>query len=210
MRCNMRVIFLGVILGLVLIPVQAESGVVRGQSASAIFSNVDEAGCVSTWLEIYFYESHVDRPGGPPGEGVPAINFYLTSYDYCRSTQLYNAYAFTHVSGGAFSSSNSNNLESARLNTVLEIYDDVAERSIPFVLDIRWTAIGEPVRSSYRATGGPLPQRWISRYKAISREAEATGTLFAGTENVLLAPSESAALQAGSGTVTWRGRDPEP
>jgi hypothetical protein len=92
----------------------------KGQTANAHFSNVDQSGCIYTDAYVYASEEIVSTQ---PGPGTPSSGASVSIYqfDVCTGTQLLGADGFVPLAGPDFQVSEK--LDSAMLNTTVNVFD---------------------------------------------------------------------------------------
>jgi len=109
----------------------------KGQSANAHFSNVDQSGCIYTDVYLYASEEIVSTQ---PGPGTPSSGASVSIYqfDACTGTQLLGADGFVPLAGPDFQVSKK--LDSAALNTTITVFDYLTGSSYDVSIALAWTA----------------------------------------------------------------------
>ena len=109
----------------------------KGQTANAHFSNVDQSGCIYTDVYVYASEEIVSTQ---PGPGTPSSGASVSIYqfDVCTGTQLLAADGFTPLSEPDFQVSKK--LDSAALNTTVNVFDYLTGSSFNVSIALTWTA----------------------------------------------------------------------
>jgi len=109
----------------------------KGQSANAHFSNVDQSGCIYTDVYLYASEEIVSTQ---PGPGTPSSGASVSIYqfDACTGTQLLGADGFVPLAGPDFQVSKK--LDSAALNTTITVFDYLTGSSYDVSIALTWTA----------------------------------------------------------------------
>ena len=109
----------------------------KGQSANAHFSNVDQSGCIYTDVYVYASEEIVSTQ---PGPGTPSSGASVSIYqfDACTGTQLLGADGFVPLAGPDFQVSKK--LDSAALNTTITVFDYLTGSSYDVSIALTWTA----------------------------------------------------------------------
>ena len=110
----------------------------KGQTANAHFSNVDQSGCIYTDVYVYASEEIVSTQ---PGPGTPSSGASVSIYqfDACTGTQLLGADGFVPLAGPDFQASRK--LDSAGLNTTVTVFDYLSGASYDVSVALTWTAI---------------------------------------------------------------------
>jgi hypothetical protein len=143
---GMRSVVLGVVFFLMAFGLSTVSlaGNVLGQdqqSAVAYFSNTDSSGCV-TYVSVFANDLFLQFPPGPGASLSEAT--VLIFNEYC--TQPIYAYGVTTLPDQDFQVSP--NLDSATLNTTINVFDYISNTSFPVYVQTTWTSTGPLGRSN--------------------------------------------------------------
>lgn len=147
----------------------------------AFFSSTDPSGCIVTEVGV---NARVDIRKEPPEPGTMESPVVLSIYQYniCTGEQLIFGEAFGWLEEGDLQVSKK--LGSATLNTTLIDFEDAAGGPIREVyVDLTWSAT-EPATLSSGHTRFTSPDcTFMDHWKGMSRFADVTGTVSAGTTN---------------------------
>jgi hypothetical protein len=168
----------------------ADSHHSRGRIAIATFiSTVD---CIYTETAVTASESR-DRiePGAPERSAFAAVS--IVQYDTCTETLLHFAYGDSApLLPEEFQVSNT--LDSATLNTTINVFDEASGGTFDVFIDLTWTATA-PVRSQHSHEHFHTPGCIVNaNLQRNDRMAQATGTISDGTTNFTLEPSVDGVL----------------
>jgi hypothetical protein len=164
----------------------------RGQEAMAGFSSTDDTGCIVTHVFLAAMDADVKAGPGPAGADSRSLA-EVSQYDRCTQTELLHAFGETLLPAEAFTISE---LESAKLQATLLVVDHVSGEELALSVDLTWTAGGETarVKDHYHFTSPVFSVN--AKFSAISREAEAYGTVSSGTTNFTPEPAAFALLNS--------------
>jgi hypothetical protein len=172
----------------------------KGQSAVASFFEV--SGCIYTDVLVIASEAKVqDVPGTPAN--VSFVSVTISQYDSCTDTSILYAYGSTSpLPKSAFQISKA--LNTGRLDTTVNVFDEVSEQTFDAHIDLAWIATGPLNREKFTThvkTPGCVTN---SHYLGKSRPAEAVGSVSDGVTNYTPGTSiQGTSLSSTkSGTVT--------
>jgi hypothetical protein len=162
----------------------------RGQEAVAAFSST--SGCIVTDAFVAAMDADVKAS---PGRAEPDSRSFaiVSQYDRCTDTHLLDAFGETLLPPAAFVISK---LESATLNTTLQVFDQVSGNSVPLSVNVTWTA-GDGtsrVKDHYQFKSSTFTVN--AKFNAISRDAEAQGSISDGVTNFAPQPAVVAMLNS--------------
>lgn len=203
MRRNTTLICLAAAFGLALLPpaARAEASVshFQDESAHAYFTGVDSTGCIYSMVDVNAYEDRFQAPPGPPQRGSWAT-LYVYQYDYCQDVTVRNFYGLSELTADALTVSGG--LKSARVATVLTLFDYVSGGQIQASLDLTWTGTGDLFQGGGSSHFNGPQYGSFGRYRGSSRQAELAGTIVVGSTNIELGADGYASIQSSqSGTI---------
>ena len=196
MRRNLCWIGLFAILGLGLTPAaasaEAEVRHTWGNTAHAYFENRDSNGCISSFADVYIFESQ-SKTQQEPSSVVHTVLAVSVRYDQCQAVTLSMVYSFTFLSenddysvgGGA---------QSAHVRLTTEGIDFISGAMVPIVLDLDWEGFGSGVHTHSNEDFTSPDARYSVRLRGVAREAVATGSVVVGGELMTPAPATEASL----------------
>jgi hypothetical protein len=166
----------------------------KGQSAYAIFSTTD--GCVITETVIGASEGYNHTP---PGSMDVLSSAFLTTFRWntCTGETLIDIAGDVPLAVNEFTASQ----QSARLRTVINVYDRVSNSFFEVSVDIQWSSTGAVIQ--HRERTHDRPNCVINSYiVGTSIPAQATGSISVHQANVIPAPSvEAMVMTAHEGMV---------
>jgi hypothetical protein len=170
----------------------------RGPSAMASFYSVSGCTVTETFVIASQYEQ---RDAHGPATSFSFASVTVSQVDLCADTLVLYAYGTTApLAPGELQISKK--LDTARLTTIVPVFDEISGTSFDLSVDMSWTAIGPLSRqqtTTHFHTPGCISN---SHFQSRSRSAEASGTISDGLTNFTSEPSISASLDAvKSGTV---------
>lgn len=164
----------------------------KGPSLVASFLNI--SGCISTDVFVIASEAMVqDAPGTPSALSFASATIY--QYDTCTNTALLHAYGSTNpLPNSAFQVSKM--LDTASLNTTINVFDEISGSSFDVDIDLAWTATGplnrDRAKSHVKSPGCIMNSNYLGK----SRAAQASGTVSDGMVNFASGPSISATISS--------------
>ncbi|MEO7839312.1 MAG: hypothetical protein ABIU06_08180 [Anaerolineales bacterium] len=165
----------------------------KGQTANAHFSNVDQSGCIYTDVYIYASEEIVSTQ---PGPGSPSSGAYVSIYqfDACTGTQLLGAGGFVPLAESDFQVSKK--LESAGLNTTVTVFDYLSGSSYNVSVALTWSAISPIGRqtSQYHYQFAGCHQKYHSN--GTFRFAQVSGSVSDGVTDFAVSPFSDATISS--------------
>ena len=165
----------------------------KGQTASAHFSNVDQSGCIYTDVYVYASEEIVSTQPGPstPSSGA-SVSIY--QFDACTGTQLLGADGFVPLAEPDFQVSKK--LESAGLNTTVTVFDYLSGSSYNVSVALNWSAISpigrQTSQSHYQFAG--CHQKYNSN--GTFRFAQVSGSVSDGVTDFAASPFADATISS--------------
>jgi len=165
----------------------------KGQTANAHFSNVDQSGCIYTDIYIYASEEVVSTQ---PGPGTPSSGASVSIYqfDTCTGTQLLGADGFVPLTESDFQVSKK--LESAGLNTTVTVFDYLSGSSYNVSVALNWSAISpigrQTSQSHYQFAG--CHQKYNSN--GTFRFAQVSGSVSDGVTDFAASPFADASISS--------------
>jgi len=165
----------------------------KGQTANAHFSNVDQSGCIYTDIYIYASEEVVSTQ---PGPGTPSSGASVSIYqfDVCTGTQLLGADGFMPLAESDFQVSKK--LESAGLNTTVTVFDYLSGSSYNVSVALNWSAISpigrQTSQSHYQFAG--CHQKYNSN--GTFRFAQVSGSVSDGVTDFAASPFADASISS--------------
>jgi hypothetical protein len=173
-------------------------------SVSASFSSTDPSGLIITDVSVF---AHEPVSVGKPGQGSPesTVHLLIVQRDAQTGTVLMRVNT-TFIGLAEQDLQISANLQSATLNTTINVFDSVSGTSFDASINLTWTATGTRVVDNFNfrdITPGPSCNE-IENALTASRYAEASGTISFGGTVFNLGPSSDPQtaifLSSGSGT----------
>ncbi len=155
----------------------------KGSTASASFFQTDSSGCIFTAVDVgsLVDVQHYEAPGGPATTLVSFIN--ITKTNQCTST-------YSAMFGIVFNAEFQINQALSKAHLIAEIPAcDSLGVCVNLAIDVAWTGTGEPSRIRN------IQHMWVpfaslvSQYSGLSCDAQAIGTVFDGTTNLIPNPS---------------------
>lgn len=159
----------------------------RGRSADAFFSSTDPSGCIFTDVGIFASEGVLHSQPGPAGAAT-FISLFISQYNVCTEEQLLTAEG---VSLADADFQVDKKLNSATLNTAVNMFDHLSGSSFDVNINLVWTAIGPATRQRENSHFSSPGCKLHVRFNGTSRPAEASGSVADGVTN--FAPSASIA-----------------
>jgi hypothetical protein len=173
---------------------------VQGSAVSATFYSFDPATCVGTTVYVTAFEARQQSAGGP----VSADSIFMEVHraNECDFTVVFHANAFVPLAPGELEVQSSG--RSATLQKSLLLQDFSGGDPVPVTVDVAWSGTGEPTHTSHHETFRSPEGSFTSRHRAVSREAQATGTFTTGATTLFSqAPSSFATiLLSSSGNIS--------
>lgn len=169
----------------------------RGNSAYLSHSSTD--GCISTWFNVSFAESRSQDPPGSPDAGA-TLQVFVSQFDWCRYVFLVDIFGQAVLPREAFQV---NSLQSARLNTTIQGYDNGTGATVPIVIDLTWSGTGSPTRSHNSSWSKYPTYTYRSRSTGDIRDADVSGSIAAGT--LTLSPSPTPGASYGELSLVSHG-----
>jgi len=169
----------------------------RGKSATAFFFSTD--GCVETAVFVFASDDRFQSPPGP-GDVVSGASIFISRFDFCTGELLMDASGFASLAAPDFQVIG--NLNSATLDTTIEVCDFVSGSCFPVSIDLTWTGTGGLSRENshfhFQSPGFNINSHFNGRF----RNAEASGNVSDGATNFTPASTLSAQIQdLKSGTI---------
>jgi hypothetical protein len=124
-----------------------------------------------------------------PGKPHPfsSVNIYISQYDVCTETQLLYVDAIADLPEPDLQIDPK--LNSASLNTTLNVLDTVSGNTFDITIDIAWTGIGPLTRDRHNIRFGDRDCRIHDRSNYVERAISATGSVWSETENFTPEPN---------------------
>jgi hypothetical protein len=161
----------------------------RGPTADAFFSSTETSGCVITDVFVFANDERLhDAPG--PGTLSSVATVSISQYNSCAGTQLMAAFGEASLAAEDFQVAKG--LNSATLNTTIQVFDFISGNTFNVDLALNWTATGDPANIKdhfhFRAPG----QIENFRFSGTFRPAQASGTVSDRVTNFTPGPTSSA------------------
>jgi hypothetical protein len=118
-----------------------------GLSATASFDSFDVTGCVETSVFLQAFNNRIRTVGRP--ETTASVFVSMFQADNCTSTILVSASGFAELPAGALQIKR--NLNSATLNTSVDVFDFVSSTTFTVDLSMTWTATGAVTVSKFHS-----------------------------------------------------------
>jgi len=169
-----------------------------GKNANAFFFS-QEGDCVATFVGVFANDGKFQSPPGPPGTGQFA-DIFIDRFDFCTETSLISAFGSRMLDESQFSIDQK--LNSASLNTSIEMFDFVSGTSFTVDVNLNWTGTGDLVRQSFSSKVQTPKCKFMERFRGSFRSAEASGVVTDGVTNFTPDPTSDASLgQTSSGSL---------
>jgi hypothetical protein len=161
-----------------------------GPTASAWFGHTDERGCIVDRVSIKASQGRAKQGGQP--EAASQIFVWVWQYDACSDPNslitLFDGMVRTSLPAGALQVNRQ--LNTATLNTTVNVYDTVGGDTHAVALNVNWTATGDAryIKESDQLRVGSyiLSERNDSTY----RPAQASGSVsLDGSRNITPEPT---------------------
>jgi hypothetical protein len=152
---------------------------ILGDAVSAVVYAYDQASCTSTDISLSAHETQEHQTGGPVTQRWLSVGLY--TFNDCTLTGNF-AEGFVQLNSGDLEVRGS--AQTARLQKSL-VLQDYNGNLIPVTLDVSWSAIGEPYRTSYHQASHSQYGYSSSHYSGVSRDAEITASVTSGGTNLL-------------------------
>jgi hypothetical protein len=140
----------------------------------------------------------VFKETGKP-ETESGVGIFIDQSDSCTSTSI--IFGFGTVSLVADEFKIDNKLDSAILNTTIEVFDFVSNTSFPVDVTMNWTGIGGSFRSKGHFQSMTPGFKVNSNFDGTQRNAEVSGTVTDGVMNFTPEPSFGGLSSTKSGEV---------
>lgn len=150
--------------------------------ASADFSSIDPSGCILTGVSVSASESAV-RSGRGPGSPSSMVFVSINQYNLCTHTNLLWAFGFAPLAETDLQVSG--NLDSAILNAMVNVHDDISGSSFNVSVDLTWTGTSSLRRAIFNDKREFGSCHQIRHINASWRFALASGTVSDGTTNFI-------------------------
>lgn len=170
----------------------------KGPSVLASFYSA--SGCIVTEVFVIATESRVQGQPGP-ADTLSYASTTVWQYDSCTDTPLLYAYGSTSPLSGS-ELQISKQLNSATLNTTVNLFDEVSGNTFDVVLNLSWNGVG-PLSREHSTTHFRAPGCITnSRFQSKSRPAEVAGSVSDGLVSFTSGADASASLHmVKNGTV---------
>ena len=157
----------------------------KGLTARADFTTVDQSGCVETDVFAFGSEqtSKLDSAEvGARGKPLSGLIAFVTvsQFDFCTGQILRDVSGFT--TEGSFQADRVK-LSEARLEATMPGFDFLTQTEVAIEVDLIWSATGELVSLSSRFRQKQPGLLASFFFKGTQRDAAATGTVLVGAEN---------------------------
>ena len=163
----------------------------KGLSANAFFSSADPSGCIYTDVSVFASEQIISSQ---PGMGTPSSgsSIFISQYDACTGTQLLSADGYVPLADPDLQISRK--LDSASLNTTINMFDYVSNNTLDVTVNLNWAAVSSSGRQvshfNYQFSGCKISSHLNSTF----RYAEVTGSVSDGVTNFTPSPPVDATL----------------
>ncbi len=158
----------------------------KGQSANASFFSTDASGCVGTFVSIFANDGSFKETGMPKTVESGA-SIFIDQFDSCTQTSILFGVGIVTLAADEFQIDKK--LDSAMLNTTIEVFDFVSNTSIPIDITLNWTGIGGSFRSKGHFQAMTPGFKVNSHFDGTQRNAEASATVTDGTTNFTPEPA---------------------
>ncbi len=151
----------------------------HGLSAAADFNNVSPDGCIDTFVFVDGSQNTVNM------QTFSSADVFIGQFDLCTNTQLLAAFGST----GSPTFQIAKNLTSASLSATISVFDEVSGTTFNVSVSVAWTstsAIGNE-NSTFHFHTKAFTEN--AHFTATFRDANASGTVSAGTTNFTPSPS---------------------
>jgi len=144
-----------------------------GLTASAFFDSFDPTGCVETLASVFAISDRTQTMGRP--EATPTAFVSLFQADNCTFTLLVSAFGSADLSAATFQIKQ--NLDSATLNTSIDVFDFVSGTTFPVDISLIWTGTGGLTVSKFHNITRMPGLQENSTFTGTSRPATASGSM---------------------------------
>ncbi len=110
----------------------------KGLGASAFFSSVDESGCIFTQTSVFANEQTVRTQPGPSNPSS-FVSVFISQFDSCTGTQLLAADGSALLAAQDLAVSKK--LESATLNTTVNMFESVSGGTFDVNVSLTWAGV---------------------------------------------------------------------
>ena len=151
----------------------------HGMAAQADFDNVSPDGCIDTFVFVDGSQNTVNK------QTFSSADVFIGKFDLCTNTQLLAAFGST--SSPTFQIDKK--LLSASLNTTISVFDKVSGKTFNVSVSVAWTSTSAIVHeiSTFHFHTKAFTEN--GHFNADFRDANASGTVSAGTTNFTPSPS---------------------
>jgi hypothetical protein len=163
----------------------------HGRLASAYFTSIDPAGCLSTTLNIQVSDEAFHTAGAPQPNPELAVSVF--QFDTCSGTQLTDASGLVAIPASSFQVDRQLNLARLDVTGVL-ITDYVSETVLNLEFHIDWRATGDVQRTHSHMSSQTPGFRDSFRMSGTGRPAEAVGAVLLSGTNLTSVPSDYASI----------------
>ena len=176
-RIAVIVLVLGLALSVAVAPAAAKTETFhfsfKGQFAEALFSTVDETGCIETFVYVAGQDGKVKQDGKPVVESIAILN--IIQFNFCTGETLLDAFGIATLAPDDFVIDKQ--LNEATLNTTMVVDEFLTGTTFPVDINVSWTGVGPATtvkdRFKIREPGFKLNSRFMGTF----RLAEASGTV---------------------------------
>jgi len=171
----------------------AQANRFQAHNADAFFYTTDASGCIQTSVILEL------------GEDI-LLSIQLFRYDICQNQTLIDAVGRKELTKSELKYSG--NLDSATLNTTVQLFNYMTNSTFDVSIDLTWTGTGEIHKTRFHSTDSPSPGCHTNLLiQEAYRSASASGTVSDGTTNFTPEPADQANLYFAKRTLTSHGCD---
>ena len=185
MKQKKLVVIVLTLLVVLLLPVIANAGPYSyrrsGKSASAGLQRYDPAACIYTDIAV-FPADNFTKEGDQHSTG-PTVFVRFHSHNTCTNETYFDGVGLFPLNRSDFTIDSQ--LQSAQLNTTVEVFDRVTSSNITLDIDLTWTGVGEVESGSAKFKNNLGGCKFTSRYSGTVRQAAVSGSVTYGTTNLL-------------------------
>ena len=154
----------------------------REVGAQAAFSSVDPSGCIETFVSIFGAEQTLKETGKPTEQPLAIVQVFVL--DFCTGTVLRNLFGITNdveVVGDR-------KLNRATVQGTIPVSDEITGAAEEVEVDVTWTGVGGLTALSDRFHVRQPGFFLNFQFKGTLRQAEVSGSIAVGGENLITGP----------------------
>ncbi len=162
-------------------------------TAWAFFESYDSSGCIGTFVFVFADDGSGKFGLGQPTVVASTLILWSSQFDICTQTSLFSGFSLVPLSADEFQIDEK--LNSATLNTTLEVCCDSSGHSFQVPVGVDWTGGGDTFRAKDHIHDKTPGFEVNFKSKGTSRNAGASGSISIFGTNLIPVPAYSAGLE---------------